>query len=569
MLKLNQSINQSAYDSHQNRERHCALWLKSLHKPVQRPLSMAVLAGACHGVLIISQAALLASILHQVVINRQVWQSGSNALILLLAIILLRGACVYAGQVCGFAAAERIQRQLRRLLLDHWAKLGPAQLKHQHSGQLATVTLEQCMALEKYFSRYVPQQRIAAIVPGLILLAVFPVNWVVGVIFIMTGPLVPVFMALIGVGAAAASRSQFQELAWMGGFYLDRLQGLITLKLFGQAYREAENIGRIADAFRIKTMKVLRIAFMSSAALELFSAVAVALVAVYVGLGLLGLIQFGPAGQITLREALFVLLLAPEFFQPLRQLAVNYHDRAAALGASDFILEQLEHLSEQADKFSGSESCYVIELIGVSKLYQQRMILKDINLRIGAGEKVALTGETGTGKSTLLNILSGFEQVSGGQALINGRAISRETAIRQISWLGQRAAIFYGSIAENISLFDPDIPLHRINAAAHAAGVMQFAAQLEDGLDTLVGEQGHGLSGGQVQRIALARVLLKDAPVVLLDEPTANLDRNSKERLLDSIAQLLADKTVIIASHDPLVVARMERHLTLRNGTLQ
>lgn len=569
MFNLNQSVNQSAYDSHKSREHHCALWLKSLHKPVRRPLSMAVLAGTCHGVLIISQSALLAYILHQMIIEQQSWQSWSNALIVLVVIILLRGACVYLSQVCGFSAAKQVQRQLRRLLLDHWAKLGPAQLKHQHSGRLATVTLEQCMALEKYFSRYVPQLRIAMIVPGLILLAVFPVNWVVGVIFIITGPLVPIFMALIGMGAAAASRNQFQEMAWMGGFYLDRLQGLTTLKLFAQSYREAENIGRIAEAFRVKTMKVLRIAFLSSAALELFSAVAVALVAVYVGLGLLGLIRFGPAGQISLQEALFVLLLAPEFFQPLRQLAVNYHDRAAALGASDFILQQLEHLSDQADMPYGSDSPCLIELIGVSKHYQQRAVLSGISLRIKAGEKVALTGKSGTGKSTLLNILSGFEQVSEGQVLINGKTINRETAIRQISWLGQRAAIFYGSIAENISLFDPDIPSHRINAAAHAAGVMQFAAQLEGGLDTLIGEQGYGLSGGQVQRIALARVLLKDAPIVLLDEPTYNLDQQTKEKLLDSIEQLLADKTVIIASHDPLVVARMDRQLNLRNGTLQ
>ncbi|WP_051906383.1 thiol reductant ABC exporter subunit CydD [Methylomarinum vadi] len=567
-MKLNQSINQSVYDATKERERHCARWLKSLHRTVRRPLALSVLAGSAHGALIIVQSALLALILQRFIIEQSPWQGLTVELAWLALVMLLRSVCSYFTQVCGFSAAVQVKRQIRQEILTRLGELGPAFVKRQHSGQLAANTLEQCEAVEKYFSRYVPQKTIAAIVPVLILLAIFLVNWVVGVIFLVTGPLVPLFMALIGMGAAAASRNQFQEMAWMGGYFLDRLQGLTTLKLFGQADNELQRIGRVADSFKTKTMAVLRIAFLSSAVLEFFSAVAVALVAVYVGLGLLGLIHFGPASDISLQQALFALLLAPEFFQPLRQLAANYHDRAAALGAADHILQVLDRNAGGQEVPNYRESAYCLELIGASKYYGRRLVLSPIDLRVACGEKVALVGETGAGKSTLLNLLLGFEQPSAGQVLINGGRATREHAARQISWLGQRSAIFHGSIADNIRLFDPEIAWQAVESAARAAGVMEFASTLPQGLGTLIGEQGYGLSGGQVQRIALARALLKNAPIVLLDEPTANLDRATKLRLLDSIERLFKDKTVIIASHDSEVVTRMDKRLCLQDGVL-
>lgn len=568
-MKFNQSVNQRAFDVHKERERHCARWLQSLHKPVRRPLTLATLAGGCHGILIIAQSALLALILQRLIIEHQTWRQLSSWMLWLMVTMLLRGLCVYFRQICGFSAAAQIKRQLRQQLLTHLAELGPAFVKRQHSGELAAKTLEQCEALERYFAHYVPQKSIAVIVPVLIIATVFPVNWVVGVIFLLTGPLVPLFMVLIGMGAAGATRNQFQEMAWMSGYFLDRLQGLNTLKFFGQAYHELKNIDRIAERFRQKTLAVLRIAFLSSAVLEFFSAVAVALVAVYVGLGLLGLIHFGPARDIALQQALFVLLLAPEFFQPLRQLATNYHDRATAVGAADTILQVLEEDAGLTIKTNYSGSNYCLELIDVSKYYGSRAVLQHIDWRISAGEKVVLIGESGAGKSTLLNLLMGFEQASTGQVLINGASATRERAAQQIAWLGQRTAIFQGSIADNIRLFDPDVSRQEVEAVAAAAGVMQFAASLRQELDTIIGERGYGLSGGQVQRIALARALLKNAPVLLLDEPSANLDRPTKLQLLDRIGRLFQDKTVIIASHDPDVIARMDRQVQLRHGVLQ
>ncbi len=316
-------------------------------------------------------------------------------------------------------------------------------------------------------------------------------------------------------------------------------------------------------------MAVLRIAFLSSAILEFFSAVAVALVAVYVGLGLLGLIHFGPAEYISLSEALFVLLLAPEFFMPLRQLAINYHDRAAALGATDAILTILEQDVEMLE--TGDSHPYpidFIEFINVNKSYGKRQVLADINLHIAAGEKIALVGESGAGKTTLLNLLLGFESATEGRALLNGQTVNREYAAKAIAWVGQSAYIFHGTIKDNIAPADPDAAEQRIIDAAQAAGVTEFSAQLPDGLLTSIGERGYGLSGGQVQRIALARAFLKNADIILLDEPTANLDAANKTLLLDVIDRLFADKTLIIASHDPDVIQRMGRRVELQQGRL-
>jgi ATP-binding cassette subfamily C protein CydD len=389
----------------------------------------------------------------------------------------------------------------------------------------------------------------------------------------MTGPLVPVFMALVGMGAASANRSQFLAMARMSGYFLDRLQGLTTLKLFGLAHHEMNNINLIADGFREKTMAVLRIAFLSSAVLEFFSAVAVALVAVYVGLGLLGQIHFGPAQQISLREALYVLLLAPEFFMPLRQLAIYYHDKAAALGAADAILAILEQGNDNsptviAGTRSSAKDNYLIEFKQVSKYYRQRQVLADINLHITAGEKIALVGESGAGKTTLLNLLLGFEAATEGLVLLEGQAVNREYAAQAMAWAGQNAYIFYGSIRDNIALANPEASEQSIINSATAAGVTEFSAQLAEGLLTLVGERGYGLSGGQIQRIALARAFLKNAEIILLDEPTANLDADNKLRLLDIIDSLFKDKTLIIASHDLEVIQRMDRKIVLQQGRL-
>ncbi len=610
-MQLTETDNQAYFDKNKAREKVCAHWLKEQSKAVRKPIILAASIGVASGLGVIVQAAVLAFLLQAIIIDKLPWASLVTPFLVLAGIFIVRSLCVYGHQVLGFEAGAKVRASIRQQLLTKFLTLGPSEIKQRQSGELAAITLEQVDALENYFSRYLPQQIIVGILPILMIMVVIPINWVVWLIFLLTGPLVPIFMALVGMGAASANRSQFLAMARMSGYFLDRLQGLPTLKLFGQAAQELNTINQIADGFREKTMAVLRIAFLSSAILEFFSAVAVALVAVYVGLGLLGQIHFGPAEQISLREALFVLLLAPEFFMPLRQLAINYHDRAAALVAADAILAMLEKDADVLEAGNNDVGCIdeggasitndalrtsaiapcialppasmqssvlsysyfqsnknLIEFNKVSKSYGDRQVLTDINLCIAAGEKIALVGESGAGKTTLLNLLLGFEATTEGQLWLNGLPVNRDSAAKTSAWAGQNAYIFHGSIKDNIALADPEAAEQLIINAAQAAGVTEFSAYLSKGLLTQIGERGYGLSGGQVQRIALARAFLKNADIILLDEPTANLDATNKTALLAVIDQLFADKTLIIATHDPVVINRMARRITLQQGRL-
>lgn len=570
MPTVNSSADQSACDAHEKLQKHCAQWLKAQAKTVKKPLAGAIFGGVLNGCGAVAQAGLLAHLLHGLLIEHLPWQRLTEVLWLFVAAMLLRAGGVYALQRSGFEAAARIKQTLRERLWLKLASLGPAYAKQRQSGELAALGIEQVEALEGYFARYLPQQRIAALVPVLMIIVMLPVNWVVGLIFMITGPLLVVFMALAGMGAASASRQQFLALARMGGYFLDRLQGLSTLQLFGQAQREIAAVARVSDDFRATTMRVLRIAFLSSAVLEFFSAVSVALVAVYVGLGLLGMISFGPAAHISLREALFALLLAPEFFLPLRHLALYYHDRAAALGAAQQLIEIFETPEEppQPPQNMPQTAGAWLSLRGVGKNYGQKVALAPCDLDVVAGDKIALIGPSGAGKSTLLHLLLGFEQPSSGRILFDGQLLTRDAALQQIAWVGQGASLFYGSIRDNIALSDPTASDAAIAEAAAAAGVAEFSSRLPDGLNTRVGERGYGLSGGQIQRIALARAFLKPAPLVLLDEPTANLDHANRVRLLEVIERLFAGRTLIIATHDPAVIDRMPRRITLQAGIL-
>lgn len=593
------STNQTAFEERRNREKYCKQWLKIQQKTVSKSVNSAALAGISNGLLLMLQAALLAFVLHGLLIEKQALFANLNnlrfdlqaffnglfitqplktgaenlllpALGLLFVVMMLRSFSVYLFQTLGFEAAATVKSRLRENLLNNLPLLEPNYLKQHQSGELAATILEQIEALEPYFSRYCAQQIIIAVLPLLMIGMVMPVNWVAGVIFLVAFPLVIFFMAVIGISAAVASRNQFLSMARMGGYFLDRLQGLPTLKLFGQAQRELETITAVADDFRGTTMKVLRIAFLSSTVLEFFSALGVAAIAVYVGLGLLGKIDFGPAQHISLQQALFVLLIAPEFFMPLRQLAVFYHDRAAALGAADLILKLSDAPMLNWNTSSTAKTAleFCLELQNVNKMYGERTVLTDINLQIKPMEKVALVGESGAGKTTLLKLMLGLEMSSEGAVFINGQAINPEIASVNITWIGQGASIFYGSISDNISLFNADYSAEQIASAAKAAGVTEFSDKLEQGLATLIGERGYGLSGGQIQRIALARAFLKNAPMVLLDEPTSHLDEHNKTVLLDVIDALFKDKTVLIASHDPAVIERMPRQIVIENGRL-
>jgi ATP-binding cassette, subfamily C, bacterial CydD len=397
-----------------------------------------------------------------------------------------------------------------------------------------------------------------------------------GVILTVAGPFVPLTMALIGMKAADESRRQFRTLARMSAYFLDRLQGLTTLRLFGRAEAEVDNIAQAADAFRDGTMRVLRIAFLSSASLEFFASVAVAVVATYVGLGLLGHIGWGTAPRLTLFSGLFVLLMAPDFFQPLRMLAAYYHDRMAAIGAAEGLAEMLDAPPEEVAAGTAPMPAGALDIVfdDVSVAFEggARSAIQGVSLRIAPGDHIALTGMSGAGKSTLLSLLLGFRRPDSGRILINGTdlaAIDPEDLRRRIAWIGQAPVLFHGTLRDNIRLGRPDADDAAVDRAAAEARVTESAAALPQGLDTPIGERGHGLSGGQAQRIALARAFLKDAPLVLLDEPTASLDRDTEAEILESIRRLARSRTALVATHSPAAMAIASRRIVLDHGRVQ
>lgn len=577
----------TAFEQHKAREDHCASWLNGLQKTVSRTIACSAFFGVFNGLLHLLQTALIAFLLHQLIIEKLPLFAGFDfqvllqldmsllfaglldsgpldgmtpahlqlACVLLIPVFLTRGICVYYFQRIGFEAAASVKVHLRETLQRKFPRLHPDYLKRQQTGALAETTLEQVEALEPFFSRYCPQRLVVTFLPLLTIAIVWPVSPVVSLMLLTTAPLIVLFMALVGMGATAASRRQFLFMARMGGYFLDRLQGITTLKLFGAAEDELKNIRRVGEDFSRSTMAVLRIAFLSSAVLEFFSAVAVALVAVFVGLGLLGLIRFAGADETTLQQGLFLLMVAPEFFMPLKQLAQYYHDRAAAIGAADSLLKVLDAAEIKQTIITETQD-FCVELSNVGKSYDGRQIFSKLNLQVKEGEKIALTGSSGSGKSTLLRLLLGQEETDGGEIRLK----------HEPCHVPQRASIFNGSIRDNISLFNPDIPEQEIEKSAHFAGVTEFTDRLPLGLETIIGEKGCGLSGGQAQRVALARAFLSHAPLVLLDEPTAHLDSGLKSRLLDTIEQLFKDRTLIIATHDPDVIARMQRQIDLETA---
>ncbi|SFM31182.1 ATP-binding cassette, subfamily C, CydD [Ectothiorhodospira mobilis] len=534
-----------------------------------RPLlGGATAAGVLAGLLVIPQAGLMAWILDRAIAGQHPPAALLTPFLLLAGVMCLRVLLGWARETAGLAAALRIQGHLRDHLFTHLARLGPVRLADRHSGALSAALVEQVEALTGYYARYLPQQAVALAVPAAILIAAFTQDWVAALILLFTAPLIPLFMALLGMGAEQVSREQQEQVARLGGHFLDRLQGLTTLRLLNAQDRAAEEVARASEGYRASTMKVLRVAFLSSAVLEFFSAVAIALVAMYVGFGLIGYLDWGPAEELTLFSGVFVLLMAPDFFQPLRQLAQHYHDRASALGAAQTLMPLLERRAPDlpaSGRGAHQGQGAAIHLQDVHLRFDgDRRALEGVDLSIAPGERVALVGPSGAGKSSLLHLLAGFIEPDRGQVRVNGEA---PDPVAQAAWVGQRPHVFAGTLADNIRLGDPGASETAVEAAARDAGVLEFAAGLPQGLDTPLGERGHGLSGGQGQRVALARAALKRAPLWLLDEPTAGLDPDTEARVLAALERsATAGATVLIASHHPRVMAWADRVVTLQDG---
>ncbi len=485
---------------------------------------------------------------------------------------LARAGLNFLAERAALDAGAAGRRRLRGEALTRMLHAGPAIFRTQHSGALTAAVIDRIEALDGLFARWIPAAAVALIGPLIVLLAVAAVDWGAALVLAVLGMLVPLGMALAGLGAAAASGRQFLALTRLQARFLDRVRGIATIVLANRAGDEAAALARSADELRRRTMRVLRVAFLSSAVLDCAIAAAVIILAIREW----GIISGIDAGRLDI--ALFTLLLVPEFFAPLRAFSAAYQDRMHAAGAAG-ALAQLPKLPEPATALA--QPIRTVPAHGVTIAFEQvgftwdaarGPALSGVNFRVPAGETMVLLGPSGAGKSTILEILLGFIRPETGRVTINGAPIESivpEALSRMTGWIGQKPILFSGTLEENLRFAKPDATDAEIAKALRNASADGFVAALPQGLATPIGEGGYGLSGGQAQRIAIARAFLKNAPLLLMDEPTAHLDPATEAEVLESLRRLAVGRTVILASHAAAAHSFGGRRLELRDGQAQ
>lgn len=583
-------------------------WLNQAGRYQSRYLLWACLAPLLAGLLFIVQAWWLAQLIDHTLTHTTLtspplastwWQALLTQPFIgaVMGLIVLRAVLLWSGDRAASRATEAIKQRLRQQLFNEWLARGPAWARQHPSGELSTSLLDYVEALEGYLQRYMAAAVAAVVLPLVLALMAFGVDWIIGLLFLVTAPLIPFFMALIGWRAQAANDAHHVRLQRLAGLFGDRVQGLFTLRLFGQAPAESARVRAASEALSQTTMKVLRIAFMSSAVLELFAALGVAGVAVYVGLGYLGLLS-GFSG-LSLQQGLFCLLLAPEVYQPLRQLAASYHDRAQAKsaveqlqgiydgvptlgaplpspyrlvaqplprsegGASEAPLTEPSILvanDQPSHEAEPAQSGCVVQIKDWAVYTPTGTVLVQVpELTVLEGDWIALEGPSGSGKSTLLESLVGLRPSQAATHQVFGEV----TLIRAQPYLGR------GTVAECLRFARAEATEDQLWHALERVQLAEHVRQLPHGLSSVLGTRGYGWSGGQLHRLALARLFLTDPHLVLLDEPTAHLDASTRDQVLDAILDFCAHRSLIIATHDPAVSARLKRYWRIQQQRLQ
>ncbi|BCN24346.1 heme ABC transporter permease/ATP-binding protein CydD [Vibrio alfacsensis] len=548
-------------------------WLKQQSKLAKRWLMVAIGLGVLSSVFLLAQAALLASILHQLIIehvdkNDLVWHFVG-----LGVTVIGRAACTWGREIAGYRCGEQIRVYIRQLILDKVHQLGPAYIKGKPAGSWATLILEQVEDMQDFFSRYLPQMSLSVLVPFIILVVVFPINWAAGLIFLITAPLVPMFMALVGMKAADANRKNFKALQRLSGHFYDRLQAMTTIRLFDRTQSETETLKGASEVFRTRTMDVLKIAFLSSAVLEFFTSISIAITAVYFGFSYIGELNFGYYGTgVTLFAGLFILILAPEFYQPLRDLGTFYHAKQQAVGAAESIVEFLELDVDQVkngNKAIEPNSAIHIEATDLIVFSPEgKQLAGPLSFTLDSNQSTALVGPSGAGKTSLVNTILGFMPYKG-SLKINGDELSEldlSTWRKAISWIGQNPMLLHGSIRDNVTLGKQNIQDQQVHSVLHDSHASEFVEM--HGLDYQVSDRSGGLSVGQAQRLALARAMLQNGRFWLLDEPTASLDARSEKLVMEGIGKYTASTTNLMITHQLAPLQNVSQILVMQQGQI-
>ncbi|MFC8129424.1 thiol reductant ABC exporter subunit CydD [Streptomyces sp. NPDC057302] len=518
-----------------------------------------VVLGIAGAGLVVAQAMLIAEIVVGAFQKGLALGDLGTPFVLLAVVAAGRALVAWLTELAAHRASAAVKSELRGRLLERAGQLGPGWLSGQRTGSLVSLATRGVDALDDYFSRYLPQLGLAVVVPVAVLARIVTEDWVSAAIIVVTLPLIPVFMILIGMATQNRMDRQWRLLSRLSGHFLDVVAGLPTLKVFGRAKAQAESIRQITGEYRQATMRTLRIAFLSSFALELLATLSVALVAVTIGMRLVH-------GDMDLYVGLVILILAPEAYLPLRQVGAQYHAAAEGLSAAEEIFEVLEAPVRAAGTGAAPDGALSVE--GVTVRYPGRTsdAVSGVSFTVESGETVALVGPSGVGKSTLLDVILGFVEPADGRVCVGGvdlAEVAPERWRERIAWVPQRPHLYAGSIAENVRLARPDADDASVRDALRSAGAWEFVSALPGGVETLLGEDGAGLSAGQRQRLALARAFLADRPVVLLDEPTAALDGETEAGVVEAVRRLAVGRTVLLIVHRPALLGVADRVVRL------
>ncbi|HHF5567361.1 TPA: cysteine/glutathione ABC transporter permease/ATP-binding protein CydD [Haemophilus influenzae] len=536
------------------RQQYLQKWLRAQQEPIKKLMRANIVLATLSSFILVAQTYFLATLLDKLIIQNMPRDELIPYFLGLIIGFGMRAIILWAREKIGFQSGQLLRNHIRQKILDKIHLVGPATINQKPAGSWASIMLEQVENLHNFYARFLPQQSLSAIVPVVIFIAVFPLNWAAGLILMITAPLVPLFMIIVGIAAADNSQKNMDTLSRLSAQFLDRLRGLETLRLFNRTSEQTEHIENATEDFRETTMDVLKLAFLSSAVLEFFTSISIALMAVYFGFSYLGQIEFGTYNApLTLFTGFFCLILAPEFYQPLRDLGTYYHDRAAGIGAADAIVDFLEsdYLTvHQNEKTISLESAVEISAENLVVLSTQGSALtKPLNFQIPANHNVALVGQSGAGKTSLMNVILGFLPYEG-SLKINGQEL-RESNLadwrKHIAWVGQNPLLLQGTIKENLLLGDVQANDEEINQALMRSQAKEFTDKL--GLHHEIKDGGLGISVGQAQRLAIARALLRKGDLLLLDEPTASLDAQSENLVLQALNEASQHQTTLMITH--------------------